>query len=116
VFMGHYRREVVARNTGLDQLEHHASNFGWSEKEGKSCPHAFGFLHALSSPPVSCLCSFYPRPHGCACVAGGGDPAQEAATTTEATHAMAVLATESSDQEDAVVRDNAALHVRDVED
>jgi hypothetical protein len=29
---------------------------------------------------------------------------------------MAVLATESSDQEDAVVRDNAALHVRDVED
>jgi hypothetical protein len=43
-------------------------------------------------------------------------PAQEAATTTEATHTMAVLATESSDQEDPVVRDNAALHVRDVED
>jgi hypothetical protein len=42
--------------------------------------------------------------------------AQEAATTAEATHAMAVLATESSDQEDAAVRDSAALHVRDVED
>jgi hypothetical protein len=42
--------------------------------------------------------------------------AQEVATTVKTPHIAAVLATETSTQEVAVVQDNAALHVKDVQD
>jgi hypothetical protein len=92
------------------------AQFGLVSKEGKSCLHSSGLLHALSSllcfVSIALVLSIVDMPALLAEVIR----AWEAATAAEAARITAMLPIETSSKEASVARDNATLHVKDVKD